>query len=157
MEEAKACVKKYFNEASVDINLLSLMRGIKDNKLISNPIQALYTVGMDCKRFQCIMLSCSINNAMICEHCLVNSWLTFFNLLHSTSLKFATSLKSSLKTFLSEKGRRSNNNFQHKIMNSLLCLHGFNASRLLWYAKIFLCLNIISVIAKVIQMFTATV
>ena len=38
--EPKACVKKYFNEASVDINLLSLIRGIKDNKLISNPIQA---------------------------------------------------------------------------------------------------------------------
>lgn len=40
--EAKAWVKKYFNEASVDIKLLlSLIRGIKDNKLISSPIQAL--------------------------------------------------------------------------------------------------------------------
>lgn len=39
-EEASACVRKYFNEASVDINLLSLIRGIKDNKLISKPIQA---------------------------------------------------------------------------------------------------------------------
>lgn len=39
-EEANAWVKKYFNEASVDINLLSLIRGIKDNKLISKPIQA---------------------------------------------------------------------------------------------------------------------
>ena len=39
-EEANACVRKYFNEASVDINLLSLIRGIKDNKLISKPIQA---------------------------------------------------------------------------------------------------------------------
>lgn len=37
--EAKACVKKYFNEDSVDINLPSLIRGIKDNKLISKPIQ----------------------------------------------------------------------------------------------------------------------
>ena len=41
MEEAKAWVKKYLIEASVDINLLSLIRGIKANKLISNPIQAL--------------------------------------------------------------------------------------------------------------------
>lgn len=39
--EAKAWVKKYFKEASVDIKLLlSLNRGIKDNKLISKPIQA---------------------------------------------------------------------------------------------------------------------
>lgn len=39
--EANACVRKYFNEASVDIKLLlSLIRGIKDNKLISKPIQA---------------------------------------------------------------------------------------------------------------------
>lgn len=40
--EANAWVKKYFNEASVDLKLLwfSLIRGIKDNKLISNPIQA---------------------------------------------------------------------------------------------------------------------
>lgn len=40
IEDANAWVKKYFNEDSVDINLLSLIRGIKDNKLISNPIQA---------------------------------------------------------------------------------------------------------------------
>lgn len=40
IEEAKACVKKYFNEASEDIKLFkSIIRGIKDNKLISNPIQ----------------------------------------------------------------------------------------------------------------------
>lgn len=40
--DAKAWVKKYFKEASVDIKLflLSLIRGIKDNKLISRPIQA---------------------------------------------------------------------------------------------------------------------
>jgi hypothetical protein len=39
--EAKACVKKYFKEASVDSKLLvSIIKGIKDNKLISNPIQA---------------------------------------------------------------------------------------------------------------------
>lgn len=39
--EAKAWVKKYFKEDSVDIKLLSLIRGIKANKLISSPIQAL--------------------------------------------------------------------------------------------------------------------
>lgn len=39
--DAKAWVRKYFNEASVDIKLLlSLIKGIKDNKLISKPIQA---------------------------------------------------------------------------------------------------------------------
>jgi len=39
--EAKAWVKKYFKEDSVDFKLfLSLIRGIKDNKLISKPIQA---------------------------------------------------------------------------------------------------------------------
>ena len=38
--EANAWVKKYFKEASVDIKLLSLIRGIKDNKLISKPIHA---------------------------------------------------------------------------------------------------------------------
>lgn len=38
-EEAKACVKKYFNEASVDIKLfVFIIRGMNDNKLISNPI-----------------------------------------------------------------------------------------------------------------------
>lgn len=42
MVEANACVKKYFKEASVDIKLfVSIIKGIKDNKLISNPIQAL--------------------------------------------------------------------------------------------------------------------
>ena len=38
-EEAKAWVKKYFKEASLDIKLLSFIGGINDNKLISNPIQ----------------------------------------------------------------------------------------------------------------------
>lgn len=39
-EDAKACVKKYLREASVDIRLFkSIIRGIKDSKLISNPIQ----------------------------------------------------------------------------------------------------------------------
>lgn len=39
--DANACVKKYFNEASVDKELLlSIIRGINDNKLISKPIQA---------------------------------------------------------------------------------------------------------------------
>lgn len=41
IDDAKAWVKKYFSEASVDINLSSLIRGIKANKLISKPIQAL--------------------------------------------------------------------------------------------------------------------
>lgn len=40
IEEAKAWVKKYFSEASLDIKLLSFIRGINDNKLISSPIQA---------------------------------------------------------------------------------------------------------------------
>jgi len=41
-EEAKAWVKKYFKEASVDNWFFELIiKGIKDNKLISNPIQAL--------------------------------------------------------------------------------------------------------------------
>jgi len=40
IEEAKAWVKKYFKDASVDIKLSSLIKGIKDNKLISNPIHA---------------------------------------------------------------------------------------------------------------------
>lgn len=40
--EAKACVKKYFKEASEENKLLDfIIRGIKDNKLISNPIQIL--------------------------------------------------------------------------------------------------------------------
>lgn len=40
--DAKAWIKKYFNEASVD-NIFSLfiIKGINDNKLISNPIQIL--------------------------------------------------------------------------------------------------------------------
>lgn len=39
--EAKACVKKYFNDASVVIIFLVLViRGIKERRLISNPIQA---------------------------------------------------------------------------------------------------------------------
>lgn len=41
IEEAKAWVRKYFNEASVDIKLFVLIiKGINDNKLISNPTQA---------------------------------------------------------------------------------------------------------------------
>ena len=40
-EEASACVKKYFKEASDDIKLFVLIiKGINDNKLISNPIHA---------------------------------------------------------------------------------------------------------------------
>lgn len=40
--EAKACVKKYFNEASEDKMLfVFIIKGIKDNRLISNPIQIL--------------------------------------------------------------------------------------------------------------------
>lgn len=40
--EAKACVKKYFNDASDENKLLFFIeRGIKDNKLISRPIQTL--------------------------------------------------------------------------------------------------------------------
>lgn len=39
-EEANAWVRKYFNDASVDIKLFkSIIKGIKDNKLISNPNQ----------------------------------------------------------------------------------------------------------------------
>lgn len=41
IDEASACVRKYLREASFDIKLLSLIRGIKDNKLISSPIHAL--------------------------------------------------------------------------------------------------------------------
>lgn len=41
VEEAKACTMKYFNDASVVyIFLLEDINGIKDNKLISNPIHA---------------------------------------------------------------------------------------------------------------------
>lgn len=40
--EARACTRKYFREASVDIKLFdSFIRGINDNKLISRPIHAL--------------------------------------------------------------------------------------------------------------------
>lgn len=38
IDDANVWIRKYFNEASDDINLLFLIRGIKDNKLISNPI-----------------------------------------------------------------------------------------------------------------------
>ena len=39
--EANAWVRKYFKEASVESKLfVSIIKGIKDNKLISNPIQA---------------------------------------------------------------------------------------------------------------------
>lgn len=39
--DAIACVKKYFNEASEDFKLLiSFIKGINDNKLISSPIHA---------------------------------------------------------------------------------------------------------------------
>lgn len=39
--EANACVRKYFKEASVESKLfVSIIKGINDNKLISNPIQA---------------------------------------------------------------------------------------------------------------------
>jgi hypothetical protein len=39
IEEAKACVKKYFKEDSEENKFFVLIiRGIKDNKLISNPI-----------------------------------------------------------------------------------------------------------------------
>lgn len=42
IEDAIAWVKKYFKEASVVSGFfVSLIRGIKDNRLISNPIQAL--------------------------------------------------------------------------------------------------------------------
>lgn len=41
IEEAKACVKKYFKEASEENKLfVFIIKGIKDNKLISNPIHA---------------------------------------------------------------------------------------------------------------------
>ena len=41
IEEAKAWIKKYFKAASEDIKLFVLIiKGINDNKLISNPIQA---------------------------------------------------------------------------------------------------------------------
>lgn len=40
--EAKACVKKYFKEASEENKLFNfIVKGIKDNKLISKPIQTL--------------------------------------------------------------------------------------------------------------------
>lgn len=40
--EAKAWVKKYFNDASEENKLFNfIVRGIKDNKLISNPIHTL--------------------------------------------------------------------------------------------------------------------
>jgi hypothetical protein len=39
--EARACVKKYFNEASVEKRFfVFVIKGIKDNRLISNPIHA---------------------------------------------------------------------------------------------------------------------
>lgn len=39
MADAKACVKKYFREDSEENKFFVLIiRGIKDNKLISNPI-----------------------------------------------------------------------------------------------------------------------
>lgn len=39
IEEARACVKKYFKEASEENKFFVLIiRGIKDNKLISRPI-----------------------------------------------------------------------------------------------------------------------
>lgn len=39
--EAKACARKYFRAASEDFKLLiSFIKGINANKLISNPIQA---------------------------------------------------------------------------------------------------------------------
>jgi hypothetical protein len=42
IEEAKAWVKKYFNEDSEENKFFDLIiKGIKDNKLISNPIQIL--------------------------------------------------------------------------------------------------------------------
>jgi hypothetical protein len=41
IDEAKAWVKKYFKEASEENKLFVLIiKGIKDNKLISRPIQA---------------------------------------------------------------------------------------------------------------------
>jgi len=40
--EARACVKKYFKEASDENKLFNfIVKGIKDNKLISKPIQIL--------------------------------------------------------------------------------------------------------------------
>jgi hypothetical protein len=40
--DARACVKKYFKEASEENKLFDfIIKGIKDNKLISNPIQTL--------------------------------------------------------------------------------------------------------------------
>lgn len=42
IEEAKAWVKKYFNEDSEENKFFDLIiKGIKDNKLISSPIQIL--------------------------------------------------------------------------------------------------------------------
>lgn len=40
--EARACVRKYFNDASDENRLFNfIVKGINDNKLISNPIQTL--------------------------------------------------------------------------------------------------------------------
>ena len=40
--EAIACVRKYFNDASEENKLFNfIVKGMKDNKLISNPIQTL--------------------------------------------------------------------------------------------------------------------
>lgn len=40
--DAKACVKKYFKDASEEKRLFNfIVKGIKDNKLISKPIQTL--------------------------------------------------------------------------------------------------------------------
>lgn len=40
--EASACVRKYFNDASEENKLFNfIVKGIKDNKLISSPIQTL--------------------------------------------------------------------------------------------------------------------
>lgn len=40
-EDPNVWIRKYFIIASDDINLFSLIKGIKDNKLISNPIHIL--------------------------------------------------------------------------------------------------------------------
>ena len=40
--EARACVRKYFSDASEENKLFNfIVKGIKDNKLISNPIHTL--------------------------------------------------------------------------------------------------------------------
>ncbi len=42
IDEAKACVRKYFREDSEENKFFDLIiKGIKDNKLISKPIQIL--------------------------------------------------------------------------------------------------------------------